>query len=202
VEVPRLAESDAASVNRLIKAAGKLELRAVHPESATQAARVKSGEAIIPGYEYVEYRYEDWDTGEERTEDLLLSKRVEVSGKHVKLATPDAGQQGVLQIRLSKEGGDRMIRLTKNMMEGRDRIAVVLDDKIMSAPVVRSVPLGSNFIIEGLDSWEEANDLSKALMNPLSNSLEIVEVVQLSPGQPSPDKSAGAEHPPGNSPEN
>ena len=179
IEMPGVEDGEAKSIERRIRETAKLELRSVHPESRTQAARVKAGDTLIPGYTYFEYIFTT-DDGEELTEDLLLSKRVEVEGKHVKFAAPDAGQKGVVQIRLSGEGGDRMIRLTQNMTPGRDRIAVVLDGEVKSAPVVQSVPLGSQFVIEGLDTYEEANDLSASLMNPLENPLEILEVRQVS----------------------
>ena len=179
IEMPGVEDEEAASIKRRIQETAKLELRAVHPNSRTEAPRVKAGETLIPGYTYFEYTFKN-DDGEELTEDLLLSKRVEVEGKHVKFAAPDAGQKGVVNIRLSGEGGDRMIRLTKNMTAGRDRIAVVLDGEVKSAPVVQSVPLGSSFIIQGLDSYEEANDLSASLMNPLENPLDVLEIRQVS----------------------
>jgi len=164
--------------NIVVKPA-KLELRLVHSESASKAPLVKEGEIIVPGHVYYEYRYIH-DDGEEVYEDLLLSKRVHVEGKHVKFAAPDAQQKGVVNIRLSGEGGDRMIMLTKNMTPRRDRIAVVLDDEIMSAPVVMSVPLGSSFIIEGLDGYEEARDLAASLMNPLEFPVKILEATHVS----------------------
>ena len=174
IELPGVTEEEAASDRRRIEETAKLELRAVHPDTNTKAPQVKAGETIVAGYELFEYNSTNED-GEKFTEDLLLSKRVQVEGKHVKYAAPDSQQKGVVNIRLTGEGGDRMIQLTKNMTERRDRIAVVLDGEVKSAPVVNSVPLGSSFLIEGLDDYEEAKDLSSSLMNPLENPLKFLD---------------------------
>ncbi|NNM30838.1 MAG: protein translocase subunit SecD, partial [Akkermansiaceae bacterium] len=180
IEMPGIEEDEAESVRRRIKETARLELRAVHPQSSFEAPRVAAGEAAVPGYQLFDHEYET-DDGEKRSEQLLLSKRVQVEGKHVQSAAADPGQRGVTNIRLTGDGGDRMIRLTQDMAPGRDRIAVVLDGEVLSAPVVQSVPLGRDFLIEGLDSYEEADDLAASLMNPLENPLEILEDREVSP---------------------
>ncbi len=179
IEMPGISADEAATMKALIEKTAKLELRRVHPETGSQAPLVKAGQAIVPGYALFKHKGKN-DDGEEYIEELLLSRRVAIEGKHVKFASPDAARQGVVNIRLSSEGGDRMRDLTKDMTPGRDRIAVVLDGDVISAPVVNSVPLGSNFIIEGLDSYQEAENLAAGLMNPLENSLNILEVRQVS----------------------
>jgi SecD/SecF fusion protein len=70
-------------------------------------------------------------------------------------------------ITLNDEGTDKMIALTKNMRPGVDRIAIVLDGEVISAPVVNQVPLGKQFIIEGLGEPGEVQNLANSLMNPL-----------------------------------
>jgi SecD/SecF fusion protein len=179
VEMPGVSADEAARIKETIELTAKLELRKVHRESSTQGPSVKAGKAIVPGHEAFDYSRTN-DDGEEFSEVLLLNRRIAIEGKHVKFASPDQIQKGVVNIRLSSEGGKRMINLTKDMTPGVDRIAVVLDGVVMSAPVVNSVPLGSNFLIEGLDSYQEADDLSAALMNPLENALDIIEVRQVS----------------------
>jgi len=48
-----------------------------------------------------------------------------------------------------------MIAATTPMRPGFDRLAVIIDGKLHSAPVVRSVPLGRDFIIEGLHDLDD-----------------------------------------------
>ena len=78
-------------------------------------------------------------------------------------------------------GTDKMIALTKNMQPGKDRIAIVLDGEVISAPVVNQVPLGKQFIIEGLREPGEVQSLANSLMNPLENALVVDEMRNVSP---------------------
>ena len=95
-------------------------------------------------------------------------------GKYVKKAWPDPARAGVIQVQLSNEGGKRMIRLTKNMRKTVDRLAIVLDGEVKSAPVVNDI-LSSSFIIQGINGPNEREDLCAALLNPLENAVDIEE---------------------------
>jgi SecD/SecF fusion protein len=57
----------------------------------------------------------------------------------------------------------------------------VLDGEVISAPVVNQVPLGKQFIIEGLREPGEVQRLANALMNPLENPLVVEEMRTVSP---------------------
>ena len=74
-----------------------------------------------------------------------------------------------------------MIALTKDMRAGTDRIAIVLDGEVMSAPVVQSAPLGRQFVITGMSGYEESRNLANALLNPLKNELQVEEERTVSP---------------------
>jgi preprotein translocase subunit SecD len=84
-------------------------------------------------------------------------------------------------VTLNRAGTEKMIALTKNMRPGLDRIAILLDGEVISVPTIAAVPLGKNFIIEGLRQVGDAQSLANALMNPLENSLKIEEVRTVSP---------------------
>ena len=60
------------------------------------------------------------------------------------------------------------------MRHGQDRLAIVLDGKVLSAPVVQS-SLGSNFEISGMNDAAEAKSIAAALLNPLKNPLLVEE---------------------------
>jgi len=173
IQMPGISEEQAEIIRAKILETAKLELKEVHPNNATLAREVEAGtKGKPPGYTL--YSYTSTRDGEERTEPLLLSRRVKVKGSHVRFAGPDYAQPGVVQVRLKTEGGDAMRDMTSKMTLGRDRLAVVLDGEVMSAPTVQAI-LGSQFVIEGLDSIEEAQSLSASLMNPLENSVLIIQ---------------------------
>jgi len=173
IEMPGVSEEEAAWVREIIQKQSVLELRAVRKDNDSLAPRVAAKETIAPGYKLFTRNYTD-DRGEPRSEELLLENRNKIEGKHVRKASPDMGTSGVVQVTLTGAGGKLMRNLTAPMRKGVDRLAVVLDGEVDSAPVVQAV-LDKNFIIQGVGDAEECRNLSATLMNPLENPLKILK---------------------------
>jgi SecD/SecF fusion protein len=187
VQMPGIEPDEAARVRTILERAAKLELKEVNldgynpgSDGRTLAERVQSGDEIVPGFKAFVHNYDDQD-GNERTEMILLNRRTALDGSNVQTASPNAFDPTQIDIKLDREGEDKMIALTKDMAEGRDRIAIVLDGEVMSAPVVQSAPLGRQFVITGMSGYEESRNLSNALLNPLKNELLIEEERTVSP---------------------
>jgi len=174
IEMPGVSEEEAAWVREIIQKQSVLELRAVHPNNDSLAPRVAAKETAVPGYRLYTHSYTNDRTGDPVTEQLLLEKRNKIEGKHVKKAFPDQGSTGVVRVELSNSGGKLMRNLTAPMRKGSDRLAIVLDGEINSAPVVQAT-LSSIFVIEGIGDAEECRNLSATLMNPLENPLKILK---------------------------
>ena len=179
VKLPGVAADAAKPVRNLLEKTGKLELREVStrndeasPDGKTLAARVAAKEEIVPGYRIYPYTRKDAD-GNETTTPILLNRRSAISGGDIALATPSPQQADAVFITLNKPGTDKMIAFTKDMARGKDRIAIVLDGIVISAPVVNFVPLGKSFIIEGLREPGEVQSLVCALSCPLEFSVVI-----------------------------
>ncbi len=102
-----------------------------------------------------------------------MQQDVYITGKDVVDARPNGLSKGVVNVVLGRDGAGKMVRLTEPMSKGVDRLAVVLNGQVKSAPTVQST-LGKEFQISGLSAPGEAEDISKALANPLSSDL-IVE---------------------------
>ncbi|MBJ06336.1 MAG: hypothetical protein CMO40_04345 [Verrucomicrobiaceae bacterium] len=174
IEMPGVSEEEAAWVRDIIQKESVLELRAVHPQSDQLAPKVATREEVIPGYKLYNHTYTNDRTGEEVTDQLLLERRNKIEGKHVKNAFPDLSTAGVVRVELTGTGGKFMRDLTAPMTKGRDRMAIVLDGNVNSAPVVQAT-LSRNFIIQGMGDAEECRNLSATLMNPLENPLKILK---------------------------
>ena len=174
IEMPGVSEEEAAWVREIIQKQSVLELRAVHPNNDSLAPQVAAKEKAVPGYRLYTHSYTNDRTGDPVTEQLLLEKRNKIEGKHVKKAFPDQGSTGVVRVELSNSGGKLMRNLTAPMTKGSDRLAIVLDGEIKSAPVVQAT-LSSIFVIEGMGDAEECRNLSATLMNPLENPLKILK---------------------------
>lgn len=99
-------------------------------------------------------------------EDLGLSADLIVSEKHVasaSLVPPRANQPETyhaVSVILTKEGGERLTEATKNAVADKLRLAILIEGKVVTAPVVMSGPLGKNFEIS-LSSAEEAQAVAK-----------------------------------------
>jgi SecD/SecF fusion protein len=187
LQVPAAKPEQAARIRAALEPVGRLELRQVCPrneevgaDDKSLAKRVAENLEIVPGYKVFNYTHKDAD-GNEATEPILLNRRVAVGGSDIARAFPSLPQPDAVEITLNKAGTEKMIALTKPMRPGLDRIAIVLDGKVVSAPTVRQVPLGKNFIIEGLNQPGEVQTLANALMNPLEVQLKIDDVRTLSP---------------------
>ncbi|MBQ4613940.1 MAG: protein translocase subunit SecD [Akkermansia sp.] len=101
-----------------------------------------------------------------------MQKDVYITGKEVANAQPSYVHKGHVDVVLNRTGANRMGRLTGSMTIGRDRLAVVLNNQIKCAPVVKAV-LHKEFNISGLNAKGEPEDISKALANPLSSDLKV-----------------------------
>lgn len=173
IEMPGVSEEEAAWVRTIIQKQSVLSLRAVHPRSSSLAPRVEAGDTVIPGYRVYELERRDDDGNIVRSK-LLLEKRGELKGKHVKDARPDPGRAGVISVQLNSAGGKYMRELTEPMEKGEDQLAIVLDGVVKSAPVVQAT-LSKSFVITGIDDNQEREDLCATLMNPLENPLLILK---------------------------
>jgi len=184
LQMPGISTEEGDLVREKLEQVALLELKEVHPESNRMAAngrtlaqRVEAGEQIEPGFQA--YSYLDKESG--TTSTLLLRRLSALDGTDVDVAYPDYARPGHINVVLNGEGGKKMVALTQNMKPGVGRIAILLDDVVLSAPTVQSVPLGSRFEISGLDGKDEAKKLSEALMNPLKNPLLVDEQRKISP---------------------
>lgn len=189
LQMPGVTTQESDRIRATLAEVVKLELRLVSPRSEevgppperkTLAARVLAGTEKVPGYLAFIYKSKTEDGVEIQTP-ILLSRRPALGGSDIAYATPSQQQQDAVDITLNGAGTDKMIALTKDMRPKVDRIAIVLGGDVISAPVVNQVPLGKQFIIEGLRDPGEPQKLANSLMNPLENALVVDEMRKVSP---------------------
>jgi len=88
--------------------------------------------------------------------------------------------QPVVYLSMNSEGARVWSRLTGANVN--KRVAIVLDDKVHSAPVIRDKISSGNTVIEGMDSINEAKDLSIILRaGALPAPMEIIEERTIGP---------------------
>jgi len=185
VQMPGMSPETADVIEDTLQQVAKLELKAVNIEGSggvgSLAELVYKGEEIEPGFGGYKNERTNRD-GETSIEYLLLDDRVAVDGSDVKDAYPQLqGAESIVAIELTGEGGEKMRALTEPMTPGRDRMAALLDDEVLVAPVLQAESLGRNFIISGQESLEESRALASALKNPLKNALKVDQKSTVSP---------------------
>ncbi len=187
LQMPGVEPEESARIRAVLEKVAKLELREVSPRNDEPDAsgkrladRVQAGSEIIPGYRAYTLKGKDAD-GKDYSTPILLNRRMALGGSDIAFANASQMQNDAVEITLNGAGTDKMIALTKNMRSGVDRIAIVLDGEVISAPTVNQVPLGKQFIIEGLREPGEVQELANSLMNPLENPLIVETFDAVSP---------------------
>jgi SecD/SecF fusion protein len=176
IQMPGIDPEDSKRIRAILEKVAHLEFRQVHINNAT----LSLSKEFVPGYKLFPMDNKNKDSKESALP-ILLSRRVALGGSDISSASPSQQGIGIVDIVLNSDGENKMIALTEHMTPGQDRIAVVLDGVVISAPVVQSVPLGKQFQVSGLDKPGEALSLANSLMNPLENPLVVEEERTVSP---------------------
>ncbi|MEW6389963.1 MAG: protein translocase subunit SecD [Pseudomonadota bacterium] len=146
-------ESDPGKLRDIIGKTAKLTFQMVDetvtPEDV-QAGRIPPGSEVLPGDQYSPY--------------YVVKKRAIVSGEELTNAQqqfdPQTGNP-VVQLTFNASGGRKFGDMT-----GRNigkRFAIVLDDKVLSAPTIQGAITGGSGIITGNFTVQSANELSLLL---------------------------------------
>lgn len=115
--------------------------------------------------------------GEMSGSSYQLEQRVVLEGKHIsdaRLAFSQQTNEPVVNFKLDDEGAHQFGNLTKNNI-GR-ALAIVLDDQVVTAPVIRSAIQGGSGEISGSFTSASANDLALLLRaGALPAPLNVIE---------------------------
>ena len=166
VQVPGV--SDVQRLKALIGETGKLEFKLVDPNA--NGAEAAASKKVPPGDELV---YSDRDP----PVPYVLKEQVLVSGESLVDAQPGFDSrtgEPVVTFRFDSAGAKRFGRVTQDNV-GLP-FAIVLDNKVITAPVIREPILGGTGQISGNFSVQEANDLAILLRSgALPAKLSVIE---------------------------
>ena len=131
---------------------------------------------------------------ENSNDQLNVSKRVILSGDSLINAQPTLDRQtneAVVSFTFDRSGSKKFARATSNYV-GK-RMAIILDNKIISAPVIREPILGGNGQISGDFTFQSATDLALLLRSgALPAPLNIIEERTVGPDLGEDSIKAGA----------
>src|SRR5450432_956077 len=179
IQLPGLSQSVKESAKAQIQKKAFLEFRMVKPDSDEI---LKNGEPIPPGYELLK-RVEPQPTGPPHVTAVIVKKKAEngLAGDIVQNAFVARDNFGNPQINfeLTKEGGLRFGEVTQNNIG--QRLAVVLDGELQTAPTIQGAIMTGNGQITGRYTDQEAFALANVLQNPLRAPLKIVSSEDVDP---------------------
>ncbi len=131
---------------------------------------------------------------ENSNQQLKINKRVVLSGSNLINATPsfdNQNNQTTVNFTLDRAGTKKFARITTNNV-GRS-LAIILDDKIISAPSIREPIIGGNGVITGNFTFQSATDLALLLRSgALPAPLTIIEERTVGPDLGEDSIKAGA----------
>ena len=170
VQVPGL--QDPSRLKEILGKTAKLTFRMVDLSAAAEPGRVPPESEILQG------------SRAENRQPYLIEKRVVVSGEDLTDAQPGFDQrtsEPIVTFRFNANGARRFAQATQQNV-GRP-FAIVLDNEVISAPVIREPILGGSGQISGGFTVEQANDLAILLRaGALPAPLTIIEERTVGPG--------------------
>lgn len=174
----RLNEADTAAhdeVRTLISHPGILTFHRVHPDSERLADAVVAGDEYIAGYKVASLDHLDEHGAISSTENLLITRHPDMDGTTVKSAKGGFinGQGVMLFLSFNKEGTRKFFELTRDNVGSR--LAIVIDDKVLTAPTLRAPIAGGSAQIDGMASEAEAQSLANALENPFQHRMKLLK---------------------------
>ncbi|MBB3998292.1 protein translocase subunit SecD [Aureimonas pseudogalii] len=183
VQVPGL--QDPARLKNLLNQTARLTFRLVDVSNVAQAVAAKQ-QPLPAGDELLM-------TTDEPAQPILVQRQVMISGESLTDAQAGFDQQNsqpVVNIRFDSRGAQRFGAVTQENV-GRP-FAIVLDDKVLSAPSIREPILGGQAQISGNFTVQTANDLAVLLRaGALPATLDIIEERTVGPGLGADSVAAG-----------
>ena len=181
VQIPGLDTAKVQEARDQLSRVAKLEFRMVYPDNGDRLRKIDAGQEVIPP----EYRIEKYkmraEEGKKPVEErLLVKKKADLGGDRVTESHAYYGNDGwTVQLKFDGEGAKTFGKITEQFKGFR--FAIVLDDAILSAPVIRDAIYGGDCVITGRFGEQEARGLSSGLENPLQTPVSIEEERSVSP---------------------
>ncbi len=165
IQMPGVSADAIEGVRQKIQQVAKLDFRLVSPQSTGYSKLL-----------YVELPTKDAKDNKEGAEKtMVVKKHPDLDGKFVKaaFATLDANKGWMIILKFDSEGANLFGELTK--AHTHERLAVVVDNVVISAPNLNEPIFGGSAEISGKFTETEARSLASALENPLENPMKILQ---------------------------
>jgi SecD/SecF fusion protein len=179
IQIPGLQGAEVGQTEKILSQVAKLEFKLVPDNSSEILAAAQANGGKLP-YEYaLDYEIlpelQKDPQGHDVTGEIIVERKAQMSGKHVTHAYRGIEQMGnsVVNMEFDAEGTQQFADLTTQNV-GR-QLAIVLDNVVRSAPVIReAMTRGECQISGGSMSAAECEELASVLQNPLENPVKTL----------------------------
>ncbi|MDD5698091.1 MAG: hypothetical protein PHH77_05695, partial [Victivallaceae bacterium] len=167
LKVPVVSRDEKLKLLELIKMSAKLRFCLVHQDNAALVQKYLADPksfATPSGYKLM--KMESFRTGKKAQSIwYFIKKRWSMSGKNITEAYPSVDQFGQRQIilKFNNQGAKHFAKLTAENVHRQ--LAIVLDDRLYSAPVINCAITGGSAEITGQFSQDECKAISDALVS-------------------------------------
>src|SRR5277367_4460893 len=173
VELP--GEKDLDSVKKRLNTVAKMDFHLVDETGQIEAGRPPPGDLLLQD--------ESMKSRTGQAEPILVKRKIDVSGENLANASVGQDQQNggyVVKFKFDSVGARKMAQLTEQNIG--HRFAVVLDDKVITAPkIISAIPDGSGEIT-GNFTAQDASDLAVLLnAGALPAPIKIIEERSVGP---------------------
>ena len=158
---------------------GTISIRAIHDRSAYITDIASKDPSRLPSDHQILLYDAQGNEGTKRQK-LAVSRAEILNNSHVESALATRDGDNMVHISLTSNGLSRIRSATEKMQKGRSRLAIIYDERIISAPVVAE-ELWTPVTLEGFNSFEHAESLATSLNKPLSSNLLIESLIPLAP---------------------
>jgi SecD/SecF fusion protein len=171
VQIPGLSTTQIETARQQLQRVAKLEFRLVHPNNDQLVRQIESGASFTPpGYVLLP----NVDNRLAKPEKLLVKRRPELTGQDVASARPVFEQRGYeVSLSLTRAGAEAFRKVTRDNIN--NRLAIVLDNEVVSAPTIQSEIPNGQASITGNFTADEAKNLASVMENPLQTPVAIDE---------------------------
>jgi SecD/SecF fusion protein len=173
VELPGVKDPD--QIKKLLGTTAKMDFHLVDETAPPDPAHVPAGDILLQD--------DSLKNRGGQTASILVKRRVDVSGENLTDARAATDQQTggwVVNFKFDSAGARKMAQLTQANVG--HRFAIVLDNKVITAPVIRDAITGGSGQISGNFTAQDAADLSVLLRaGALPAPIKIIEERSVGP---------------------
>ncbi|MBM3870692.1 MAG: protein translocase subunit SecD [Verrucomicrobia bacterium] len=179
IQMPGLNQQQRDEVRTQITKPAFLEFRMVHPQSDQMVAQG----IMAPGHEVLSQKRKG-QNGQEFVDRVLVKSKAErgLTGKYIERAgviRDPVSNRPQITFKFNTEGGQIFGQLTTEHV--RERMAIVLDGELYSAPVINEPIRGGSGVINGDFDLKEAWQLANVLENPLQTPVRLLDTEEVDP---------------------